>query len=62
MYVFRSRRVAVVIAALSAVMMLAGCGGQSAPDLRNVTLTLVRHGESEANVEKIASTTCPVRR
>lgn len=59
MYVFRSRRVAVVISALSAVMMLAGCGGQSAPDLRNVTLTLVRHGESEADVEKIASTNVP---
>ncbi len=59
MYVFRSRKVAVVIAALSAVMMLAGCGGQSAPDLRNITLTLVRHAQSEANAVEIASTAVP---
>ena len=39
--------------------MLAGCGGQSIPDLRNVTLTLVRNAESEANAEEIASTTVP---
>jgi len=59
MHVFRSRKVAVVIAALSAVMMLAGCGGQSVPGLRDVTLTLVRHAESEANAEEIASTAVP---
>lgn len=49
----------VAIAAVSAVMMLAGCGGQSTPDLRNVTLTLVRHAESEANADAVASTVVP---
>jgi broad specificity phosphatase PhoE len=43
---------------MSAVL-LAGCGGQSKPDVRNITLTLVRHGQSEANASDVASTTVP---
>ena len=59
MHVSLSRRVSAVIAALSAVVMLAGCGGQSTPDLRTVTLTLIRHAESEANADEIASSAVP---
>ena len=38
--------------------MIAGCG-QSEPKVRNVTLTLIRHAQSEANADKVASTDVP---
>jgi broad specificity phosphatase PhoE len=41
------------------VMLLAACGGQSQPDARNITLTLIRHAESEANAADVASTVVP---
>ena len=40
-------------------VLLAACGGQSKPDVRNITLTLVRHAQSEANANDIASTSVP---
>ncbi len=59
MHVFRSRTVSAVMAASLSMVLLAGCGGQSAPDVRNVTLTLVRHAETEANANEVASTAVP---
>lgn len=59
MHVPHSRKVSSVLAAVLTVTMLAGCGGQSAPDVRNVTLTLIRHAETDANVNNIASTDVP---
>lgn len=47
------------MAASLSMVLLAGCGGQSAPDVRNVTLTLVRHAETEANANEVASTAVP---
>jgi broad specificity phosphatase PhoE len=41
------------------VMLLAACGGQTQPDARNITLTLIRHAESEANAADVASTVVP---
>jgi broad specificity phosphatase PhoE len=41
------------------VMLVAACGGQTAPDVRNITLTLIRHAESEANAADVASTAVP---
>lgn len=41
------------------VALLAACGGQPRPDVRTITLTLVRHAESEANAAEIASTEVP---
>lgn len=41
------------------VMLVAACGGQPKPDVRNVTLTLIRHAESEANAAEVASTVVP---
>jgi len=41
------------------MVMVAACGGSPQPQERNVTLTLIRHGESEANAADIASTTVP---
>lgn len=59
MHVSRVRRLWSVLAVLMSTVLLAGCGGQSAPDVRNITLTLVRHAQSEANASDIASTTVP---
>lgn len=44
---------------LMSVMLVAACGGQPAPDVRDITLTFVRHAESEANAAEIASTEVP---
>lgn len=41
------------------VMLVAACGGSPKPDVRNITLTLIRHAESEANAADIASTVVP---
>ena len=41
------------------VMLVAACGGESRPDVRSITLTLIRHAESEANAADIASTVVP---
>lgn len=41
------------------MLLLAACGGQSKPDVHNITLTLIRHAESEANASDVASTAVP---
>jgi broad specificity phosphatase PhoE len=41
------------------IVLLAACSGQPKPDVHTITLTLVRHGQSEANANDIASTTVP---
>ena len=41
------------------MVMVVACGGSPQGQERNVTLTLIRHGESEANAANIASTTVP---
>lgn len=59
MYVSRARRLSSALAVLMSVMLVAACGGQPAPDVRNITLTFIRHAESEANAADIASTVVP---
>ena len=59
MYVSRTRRLSSALAVLLSVMLVAACGGEPAPDVRNITLTLIRHAESEANAADIASTVVP---
>jgi broad specificity phosphatase PhoE len=41
------------------VALLAACGSQPNPDVRTMTLTFVRHAQSEANAADVASTTVP---
>ena len=41
------------------VTLLAACGSQPNPDVRTMTLTLVRHTQSEANAADVASTAVP---
>lgn len=48
---------AVLAAALAAVLVLGGCSGPPQP--RTITLTLIRHAESEANAAGIIDTTVP---
>jgi broad specificity phosphatase PhoE len=47
------------VAAPLVMVMLAACGTSSAPEARDITLTFIRHAESEANAAEIASTTVP---
>ncbi|WP_370491828.1 histidine phosphatase family protein [Mycobacterium sp. pW045] len=48
---------AMVAAALAAALVLGGCSGT--PHTRTITLTFIRHGESEANAAGIIDTTVP---
>lgn len=57
MYV--SRKISAAVAAPLVMVMLAACGTSSPPEARDVTLTFIRHAESEANAAEIASTTVP---
>lgn len=59
MQVSRVRRLWSVLAVLMSTTLLAACGGESKPDVRNITLTLIRHAQSEANANDIASTSVP---
>jgi broad specificity phosphatase PhoE len=54
-----SRKVSAAMAAPLVMVMLAACGTSSAPEARDITLTFIRHAESEANAAEIASTTVP---
>lgn len=47
------------VSASLAVVLLAACGSSTSTGQRNITLTFVRHAESEANAANIASTTVP---
>lgn len=53
----RTRAVIAMLAAVLAAVVLAGCSGPPQP--RTVTLTLIRHAESEANAAGIVDTTVP---
>jgi broad specificity phosphatase PhoE len=53
------RRLWSALAVLMTAAMLAGCGGTSKSDAHNITLTFVRHGQSEANAGDVASTIVP---
>lgn len=59
MHLFRARRLSALVAMLMSVMLVAACGGESRPDVRDITLTLIRHAESEANAADVASTAVP---
>lgn len=48
---------AMLAAALAAVLVLGGCSGTPHP--RNITLTLIRHAESESNAAGIIDTSVP---
>jgi broad specificity phosphatase PhoE len=54
-----SRKISAAVAAPLVMVMLAACGTSSPPEARDVTLTFIRHAESEANAAEIASTTVP---
>jgi len=54
-----SRKVSAAMAAPLVMVMLAACGTSSAPEARDITLTFIRHAESEANAAEVASTTVP---
>lgn len=56
MNVMRYLRAAVV--ALLAAVLLASCSS-APPEQRNITLTFIRHAESEANAAEVAATTVP---
>ena len=53
------RKISAAVAAPLVMVMLAACGTSSAPEARDITLTFIRHAESEANAAEIASTTVP---
>lgn len=52
-----SKLFAMVAAALAAALVLGGCSGT--PHTRTITLTLIRHAESEANAAGIVDTAVP---
>ena len=59
MQVSRVRRVWSLLALFLSVALLAACGSQPNPDVRTMTLTFVRHAQSEANAADVASTAVP---
>jgi broad specificity phosphatase PhoE len=54
-----SRKISAAVAVPLVMVMLAACGTSSPPEARDITLTFIRHAESEANAAEIASTTVP---
>lgn len=52
------RSLVAVLAALLSVVLVAGCGS-SGPKERTITLTLIRHAESQANKDGIIDTSVP---
>jgi broad specificity phosphatase PhoE len=54
-----SRKFSTAVAVPLVLVSLAACGSSAPPQARDITLTLIRHGESEANAAEIASTTVP---
>lgn len=51
------RKASVAVAALTATVMVAGCGGS--PQARSITVTFVRHAQSEANAAGTIDTDVP---
>ncbi|MGY4710330.1 histidine phosphatase family protein [Mycolicibacterium sp. CBM1] len=58
MHLSRTRTLVAAIVALVAVVLLAGCSS-AAPKDRTITLTFIRHGESEANSAGVIDTSVP---
>ncbi|BBY65233.1 histidine phosphatase family protein [Mycolicibacterium helvum] len=58
MPVSRTRTLVAILAALLAAVLLASCSS-STPSERTITLTFIRHGESEANANGIIDTSVP---
>lgn len=58
MHLSRLRSLVAVLAALMAVVLVASCSS-SAPKARTITLTFIRHGESQANKDGIIDTSVP---
>lgn len=58
MHLSRLRSLVAVLAALMAVALVASCSS-SAPKARTITLTFIRHGESQANKDGIIDTSVP---
>ena len=58
MHLFRARTVVAAIATLIAVVPLAACGSP-APKERSITLTFIRHAESEGNANGVIDTSVP---
>jgi len=58
MHLSRVRTVLATLAALIAVVVLAACGSP-APKERSITLTFIRHAESQANADDIIDTSVP---
>jgi broad specificity phosphatase PhoE len=54
-----SRKISAAVAVPLVMVMLAACGTSSPPEARDITLTFIRHAESEANAAEVASTTVP---
>ena len=54
-----SRKISAAVAAPLVMVMLVACGTSSPPEARDITLTFIRHAESEANAAEVASTTVP---
>lgn len=53
------RRMWSILAVMMSAVLLAACSSQSSPDVRTMTLTLIRHAQSEANADDVTSTTVP---
>jgi broad specificity phosphatase PhoE len=58
MPVSRIRTLAAIVAALLAAVLVASCSSP-APSERTITLTFIRHGESEANADNLIDTEVP---
>jgi len=58
MHLSRTRSIVAAIAALFAVVLVASCSSP-APKERSITLTLIRHAESQANADGVIDTEVP---
>ncbi|WP_370369305.1 histidine phosphatase family protein [Mycolicibacterium sp. CH28] len=58
MHLSRARSIVAAIATLIAVVLLAACGSP-APKERSITLTFIRHAESEGNANGVIDTSVP---
>lgn len=59
MNVSPARYLRTAVAATLTAVLLAACGSSTTAGQRNITLTFIRHAESEANAANIASTAVP---
>lgn len=55
----RARSLRTAVAVTLTAVLLAACGSSTTAGQRNITLTFIRHAESEANAANIASTAVP---